>query len=102
MIMEMHRQGNTVVRRFHFCTSLVMCLSHFFNIIVIFMIYPLYRYIRSTMYHVPSTEEIRKQTGVPFGLVISPLARIQEGESEPPISDFGPSGPVRCMRCKGD
>jgi len=58
------------------------------------------RYIRSTMYHVPATEEIRKQSGVPFGLVISPLARIQEGESEPPVSDFGPSGPVRCMRCK--
>ena len=54
------------------------------------------------MYHVPATEEIRKQSGVPFGLVISPLARIQEGESEPPISDFGPSGPVRCMRCKGN
>ena len=34
------------------------------------------------MYHVPATEEIRKQSGVPFGLVISPLARIQEGESE--------------------
>ena len=58
------------------------------------------RYIRSTMYHVPSTEDVRKQTGVPFGLVISPLARIQEGESEPPVSDFGPTGPVRCMRCK--
>ena len=54
------------------------------------------------MYHVPSTEEIRKQSGVPFGLVISPLARIEEGENEPPISDFGPSGPVRCMRCKGN
>ena len=54
------------------------------------------------MYHVPSTEEIRKQSGVPFGLVISPLARIEEGENEPPISDFGPAGPVRCMRCKGN
>ena len=54
------------------------------------------------MYHVPSTEEIRKQSGVPFGLVISPLARPQEGENEPPISDFGPAGPVRCMRCKGN
>jgi hypothetical protein len=54
------------------------------------------------MYHVPSTEELRKQSGVPFGLVISPLARIEEGENEPPISDFGPAGPVRCMRCKGN
>ena len=53
------------------------------------------------MYHVPATEDIRKQSGVPFGLVLSPLARAQQGENEPPISDFGPSGPVRCMRCKG-
>ena len=53
------------------------------------------------MYHVPATEELRKQSGVPFGLVISPLARVHEGEREPPISDYGPSGPVRCMRCKG-
>ena len=54
------------------------------------------------MYHVPATEDIRKQSGVPFGLVLSPLARVQEGENEPPISDFGPTGPVRCMRCKGN
>jgi len=58
------------------------------------------RYIRSTMYYVPASEDMRKQTGVPFGLVISPMARIQPDEIEPPITDFGPEGPVRCGRCK--
>jgi len=60
------------------------------------------RYIRSTMYYVPATEDMRKQTGVPFGLVMSPMARVQEadGEIEPPVTDFGPDGPVRCSRCK--
>ena len=58
------------------------------------------RFIRSTMYYVPSSEEMRKQTGVPFGLVISPLAQVAPDEIEPPVTDFGASGPVRCIRCK--
>lgn len=58
------------------------------------------RYIRSTMYTVPTTADIIKQTNVPFGLVISPMARIVQGEYEPPIVDMGEVGPVRCVRCK--
>ncbi|GLV32062.1 Secretory 24CD [Carabus blaptoides fortunei] len=58
------------------------------------------RYIRSTMYNVPTTSDIMKQTAVPFGLVISPLARTFEQEYAPPIVDFGELGPVRCIRCK--
>ncbi|XP_017761050.1 PREDICTED: protein transport protein Sec24C isoform X2 [Eufriesea mexicana] len=58
------------------------------------------RYIRSTMYTVPTTSDIIKQTNVPFGLIISPMARIAEGEYEPPIADMGEIGPVRCIRCK--
>nr|XP_031826697.1 protein transport protein Sec24C [Nomia melanderi]XP_031826698.1 protein transport protein Sec24C [Nomia melanderi]XP_031826700.1 protein transport protein Sec24C [Nomia melanderi]XP_031826701.1 protein transport protein Sec24C [Nomia melanderi] len=58
------------------------------------------RYIRSTMYTVPTTADIIKQTSVPFGLIISPMARIAEGEYEPPIVDMGEIGPVRCVRCK--
>lgn len=58
------------------------------------------RFMRSTMYYVPSSEDMRKQTGVPFGLVISPMAQVGADEIEPPVTDFGPSGPVRCIRCK--
>ncbi|XP_070518419.1 protein transport protein Sec24C isoform X2 [Cardiocondyla obscurior] len=58
------------------------------------------RYIRSTMYTVPTTNDIIKQTNIPFGLVISPMARIVQGECEPPIVDMGEIGPVRCVRCK--
>lgn len=32
--------------------------------------------------------------------VLSPFAPVVEGEIEPPVSDFGASGPVRCLRCK--
>lgn len=52
------------------------------------------------MYNVPTTSDMIKQTAVPFGLVISPLARTADQEYPPPIVDFGELGPVRCIRCK--
>ncbi|XP_057335503.1 protein transport protein Sec24C [Microplitis mediator] len=58
------------------------------------------RFIRSTIYTVPTTTDMMKQTGVPFGLILSPMAKISEGEQEPPIIDMGEVGPIRCNRCK--
>lgn len=58
------------------------------------------RFIRSTMYSVPTTSEVMKQVAVPLALVISPMARTLPGEIEPPIVDFGEMGPIRCNRCK--
>ncbi|XP_044736103.1 protein transport protein Sec24C [Chrysoperla carnea] len=58
------------------------------------------RYMRSTMYNIPITMDMMKQTSIPFGLVISPLARTVEQEYPPPIVNFGELGPVRCVRCK--
>jgi len=58
------------------------------------------RFIRSSMYSVPSLPDMMKQTAVPFSLVISPFADVEEGEHPPPIVDMGETGPVRCGRCK--
>lgn len=59
------------------------------------------RFVRSTMYAVPTTSDLMKQVGVPFGLVISPFARVAEGEQDPPMIDYSQNdGPVRCIRCK--
>lgn len=59
------------------------------------------RFVRATMYSVPVTSDLMKQVSVPLGLVVSPLARVSEGELEPPEADFSQSGgPVRCGRCK--
>ncbi|XP_046392405.1 protein transport protein Sec24C isoform X2 [Ischnura elegans] len=58
------------------------------------------RFIRATMYSVPATIDMMKQTAVPFGLVISPLARQAVEEPPPPVVDMGELGPVRCIRCK--
>lgn len=58
------------------------------------------RFIRSTMYSIPTTADMMKQVAMPFALVLSPFARTVEGEQTPPIVDFGEMGPIRCLRCK--
>jgi len=58
------------------------------------------RLIRSTMYSVPDSPDMKKQTAVPLGLVMSPMAPPLEGEYPTPIVDLGQLGPVRCLRCK--
>jgi protein transport protein SEC24 len=58
------------------------------------------RYLRSTMYNIPTNTDIMKQCAIPFALVISPFARIMDQEMSPPIVDFGEIGPIRCVRCK--
>lgn len=58
------------------------------------------RFLRATMYNVPINSDMMKQTSVPFGLVISPMAEVLEEEQPPPLIDFGELGPVRCVRCK--
>ncbi|XP_056630676.1 protein transport protein Sec24C isoform X2 [Diorhabda sublineata] len=58
------------------------------------------RFIRSTMYNIPFSQDISKQTAIPFSLIISPMARQVEQEYPPPVVDFGALGPVRCIRCK--
>jgi len=58
------------------------------------------RFMRSTMYNVPQTPDMLKQTGIPLALSIAPLAELPEGEMPPPVVDLGELGPVRCIRCK--
>ncbi|XP_069690232.1 protein transport protein Sec24C isoform X2 [Periplaneta americana] len=58
------------------------------------------RFLRSSMYNVPATIDMMKQTAVPFGIVVSPLARTLDEEYLPPIVNIPEIGPVRCNRCK--
>ncbi|XP_038060982.1 protein transport protein Sec24C-like [Patiria miniata] len=58
------------------------------------------RFMRSTMYNIPCTQDMIKQSQAPIGLVISPFAKLPDNEPPPPIVDHGPNGPVRCNRCK--
>lgn len=57
-------------------------------------------FLRSTMYNVPYTSDMLKNSHIPFALTISPFAKLQDEESPPPVVDLGELGPVRCKRCK--
>ncbi|XP_021924342.1 protein transport protein Sec24C-like isoform X2 [Zootermopsis nevadensis] len=58
------------------------------------------RYIRSTMYNIPSGMETMEEVAVPFGIVVSPLAQTSCAEDLPLIINMGEIGPVRCNRCE--
>merc|ERR1719154_707631 len=58
------------------------------------------RFMRATMYSVPDKPQMKQETAVPLGLVMTPLAEIQQGEYPPPLVNLGDLGPVRCLRCK--
>jgi protein transport protein SEC24 len=58
------------------------------------------RFIRATTYTIPNTNDMIKQSHIPIALAISPLANLRPDELEPPVTNFGEIGPVRCHRCK--
>lgn len=58
------------------------------------------KFVRLTMNNIPSTAESLSSTGLPLGLVLQPLAALQEGEQSIPVLDFGEVGPPRCRRCR--
>ncbi|CAF1314310.1 unnamed protein product [Adineta steineri] len=58
------------------------------------------RFIRSTTYTIPNAHDMIKQSHIPIALAISPLASLRSDELEPPVTNFGEIGPVRCHRCK--
>ncbi|KAI1505130.1 hypothetical protein F5X99DRAFT_369647 [Biscogniauxia marginata] len=58
------------------------------------------KFARLSMNSIPSTSDGLASTGLPLGLILQPLARLQPGEAEVPVLDFGDLGPPRCRRCR--
>ncbi|KAH9905979.1 beta-sandwich domain of Sec23/24 [Xylariomycetidae sp. FL2044] len=58
------------------------------------------KFTRLTMNNIPVNAEGLNSTGLPLGLVLQPLAKLQPGEMEVPVLDFGEQGPPRCRRCR--
>lgn len=58
------------------------------------------KFARLTMNNIPASAEALHTTGLPLGLMLQPLARLQPGEAEVPVLDFGDIGPPRCSRCR--
>ena len=58
------------------------------------------KYARLTFNSIPSTSEALNATALPLGLLLQPLAPLQDGEQAIPVLDFGEQGPPRCRRCR--
>lgn len=58
------------------------------------------KFARLTLNSIPTSSDALASTGLPLGLVLQPLAPLQEGEQPIPVLDFGDVGPPRCRRCR--
>jgi protein transport protein SEC24 len=58
------------------------------------------KFARLTLNNIPSSADALASTSLPLGLVLQPLAPLQEGEQPIPVLDFGETGPPRCRRCR--
>jgi protein transport protein SEC24 len=61
------------------------------------------RFIRATVREVPQTSDLERDTGLPMGLVIQPMAPLHPMDHPIPFIPLNEKaeGPVRCNRCKG-
>ncbi|OAG03513.1 Sec23/Sec24 family protein-like protein [Paraphaeosphaeria sporulosa] len=58
------------------------------------------KFARLTLNSIPNSADALGSTHLPLGLVLQPLAKLQEGEQPIPVLDFGDTGPPRCRRCR--
>ncbi|RKP40087.1 hypothetical protein BJ085DRAFT_13704 [Dimargaris cristalligena] len=58
------------------------------------------RFIRMTMYNIPQTEQLLRDSSLPLGMMIQPLAPLRYDEMPIPVVNFGEKGPIRCGRCR--
>ncbi|RQM19100.1 hypothetical protein B5M09_005623 [Aphanomyces astaci] len=58
------------------------------------------RFIRPSLNHVPESKDLLQTSGLPLGVVVCPLAKLDPNELSVPLVDFGGTGPLRCTRCK--
>lgn len=58
------------------------------------------KFARLSINSIPTTAESLASTGLPLGLLLQPLAPLQDGELPIPVLDFGETGPPRCRRCR--
>jgi protein transport protein SEC24 len=56
--------------------------------------------MRSTLKEVPQTADLLRDTHLPFGLVVQPLARLHPQDEAVICAPTSAEGPVRCHRCK--
>lgn len=58
------------------------------------------KFARLTLNNLPMSADALAATALPLGLILQPLAPLQDGETPVPVLDFGEAGPPRCRRCR--
>lgn len=58
------------------------------------------KFARLTLNNIPVSADALAATALPLGLILQPLAPLQDGETPVPVLDFGETGPPRCRRCR--
>lgn len=59
------------------------------------------RFMRSSTYILPTTDDLAQSSHLPLGLIVQPFADIAPGEQPVPIADFSNmGGPPRCGDCR--
>lgn len=58
------------------------------------------RFMRMSVAAIPSSPDLASSCGMPFAVIIQPLALPEAGEEEVPLASTSEEGPVRCARCK--
>lgn len=58
------------------------------------------KFARLTLNNIPASSDALAATALPLGLVLQPLAPLQEGEQPIQVLNFGETGPPRCRRCR--
>eukprot|EP01065_Artemidia_motanka_P042681 TRINITY_DN576_c0_g1_i1.p1 TRINITY_DN576_c0_g1~~TRINITY_DN576_c0_g1_i1.p1 ORF type:complete len:995 (+),score=278.67 TRINITY_DN576_c0_g1_i1:413-2986(+) len=59
------------------------------------------RFMRCSLFGVPSDAEVLRQSGCVWGLALAPLASVEPGEVRPAVVQCpSKEGPVRCRRCR--
>ncbi|KAI8147373.1 Sec23/Sec24 trunk domain-containing protein [Fennellomyces sp. T-0311] len=59
------------------------------------------RFMRATVKEIPSNSDLIRDSHLPFGLCVQPLADLHPDEEPIPVATTtNPDGPVRCTRCK--
>ncbi|KII60596.1 Protein transport protein Sec24C [Thelohanellus kitauei] len=53
-------------------------------------------FMRSTLYGIPNTSDLLKNSNIPMGVIVTPFAN----NAEFPTVDHGSEGPIRCRRCR--
>lgn len=57
-------------------------------------------FMRSTLYHVPISEELAQSTKIPLAIVMQPFAKPHIRQAGVPVVEFGETGILRCTRCR--